>query len=260
MRKKIENDDSDVAREWLKYGIDRKAAKRSVMTLPYGSTRYSAVKFIDEYIQKRIDAGEKLVFANRQAAAVYLSTLVWNSIGEVVIKAPLAMAWLQKVARLCAEQKTPVFWVTPLGFPVRQAYYSQVETVLKTKMMGRIRIRSTTDKVDKRRQANGISPNFVHSLDATVMLLTTAYASDKGIKDFAMVHDSFGTHAANQSTLNTCLRAAFVDLYNEIEPLESFLEYAKALIPVKHHHKIPDLPEKGNLDINQVLQALYFFS
>lgn len=257
---KLKTDDSSIAREWLKYGIDRKAAKRSVMTLPYGSTRYSAVKFIDEYIQKRIDAGEQLTFVNRQAAAVYLSTLVWNSIGEVVIKAPIAMAWLQKVARLCAEQKTPVFWVTPLGFPVRQAYYSQVETVLKTKMMGRIRIRSTTDKVDKRRQANGISPNFVHSLDATVMLLTTAYAAKKGIKDFAMVHDSFGTHAANQSTLNICLREAFVDLYNDIEPLESFLEYAKALIPIKHHHKIPELPAKGNLDINSVLHALYFFS
>ena len=64
-------------------------------------------------------------------------------------------------------------------------------------MMGRIRIRSTTNKVDKRRQANGISPNFVHSLDATVMLLTVAYAKQKGIVDFAMVHDSFGTLAAN---------------------------------------------------------------
>ncbi len=263
VREKLEKEDAEkkwLATEWLKYGIDRKACKRAVMTLPYGSTRYSATEFVDEYIQKLIDSNQDINFSNRQQAAIYLANKIWQSIGEVVIKAPIAMAWLQQVARLCAEQKTPVFWLSPLGFPVRQAYYSQTETVLKTKMMGRIRIRSTTDKVDKRRQANGISPNFVHSLDASVMLLTVGYAHDIGLKDFAMVHDSFGTHAANQGKLNDCLRKAFVALYTEIDPLEVFLEYAQALIPEKHHHKIPELPEKGNLDITKVLDAKYFFS
>jgi DNA-directed RNA polymerase len=260
---KLEKDESEkkwIASEWNEYGIDRKACKRSVMTLPYGSTRYSATEFVDEYIQKRLDNKEDLQFQNRQQAAIYLAGNIWDSIGEVVVKAPEAMEWLQKVARLCAEQKTPVFWVTPLGFPVRQAYYSQAETVLKTRMMGRIRIRSTTNKVDKRRQANGISPNFVHSLDATVMLLTVAYAKQKGIVDFAMVHDSFGTLAANQKKLNDCLRQAFVDMYTQIDPLEVFLQHAHALIPEKLHHKIPELPKKGKLDINKVLEADYFFS
>tara|TARA_R110002110_G_scaffold171456_9_gene373927 strand:- start:19 stop:2424 length:2406 start_codon:yes stop_codon:yes gene_type:complete len=257
---KLKDDDSTYSNNWKSVGITRDATKRSVMTLPYGSTRYSATEFIDEYIQKRLDKGEKLNFNDRQKQAIHLAGVVWDSIGDVVIKAPEAMGWLQKVARLCAEQKTPVFWLTPLGFPVRQAYYSTSETVVRTRMMGRIRIRSTTNKVDKRRQANGISPNFVHSLDATVMLLTTNYAKQKGIKNFAMVHDSFGTHAANQGLLNECLRLAFVDLYSQVDPLEAFLKYALAIIPEKHHHKIPELPPKGNLDINEVLKADYFFS
>jgi DNA-directed RNA polymerase len=91
-------------------------------------------------------------------------------------------------------------------------------------------------------------------------LLTVAYAKEKGIVDFAMVHDSFGTHAANQGKLNKCLREAFVDMYTKVDPLEVFLQYAHALIPEKHHHKIPELPTKGNLDINKVLEADYFFS
>lgn len=260
VKTKLNADNSLYSNNWKSVGITRDASKRSVMTLPYGSTRYSATEFIDEYIQKRLDKGEQLNFTDRQKQAIYLAGVVWQSIGDVVVKAPEAMEWLQKVARLCAEQKTPVFWLTPLGFPVRQAYYSTSETVVRTRMMGRIRIRSTTSKVDKRRQANGISPNFVHSLDATVMLLTTNYAKQKGVENFAMVHDSFGTHAANQELLNECLRLAFVDLYTQIDPLEAFLEYALQIIPEKHHHKIPELPKKGNLDINEVLKADYFFS
>ena len=249
-----------LATEWLSKGVTRGACKRSVMTLPYGSTRYSATEFVDEYIQKRIDAGEDLQFENRQASSIYLASKVWNSISKVVVKAPEAMAWLQKVARLLADQKTPVFWVTPLGFPVRQAYYSQTETVLRTKMMGRIRIRSTTSKIDKRRQANGISPNFVHALDATCMFMTIHYCRQHGINSFAMVHDSFGTHAADQEDMNMCLREAFKDLYSQVDPLEDFLESVLPLIPEKLHHKIPELPKKGSLDINAVMNAEYFFS
>jgi len=249
-----------LATEWLDMGLDRGACKRSVMTLPYGSTRYSATEFVDEYIQKRIDAGEELNFQNRQASSIYLAGKIWDSIGEVVVKAPEAMAWLQKVARLLSDQKTPVFWITPLGFPVRQAYYSQAETVLRTKMMGRIRIRSTTTRIDKRRQANGISPNFVHALDATMLYMTIHYCKQHGINDFAMVHDSFGTHAANQQQMNVCLREAFRDLYSQVDPLDNFLESVLPMIPEKLHRKIPELPEKGNLDINDVMKADYFFS
>ena len=170
------------------------------------------------------------------------------------------MSWLQKVARLLSDQKTPVFWTTPLGFPVRQAYYSQAETVLRTKMMGRIRIRSTTSRIDKRRQANGISPNFVHALDATCLFMTIHYCKQHNINSFAMVHDSFGTHAADQEQMNICLREAFRDLYSQVDPLEDFLESVLPLIPEKLHHKIPELPQKGKLDINDVINADYFFS
>ena len=249
-----------LANEWLTIGLDRGACKRSVMTLPYGSTRYSATEFVDEYIQKRIDAGEEMNFENRQAASIYLASKIWESIGQVVVKAPEAMAWLQKVARLLSDQKTPVFWTTPLGFPVRQAYYSQAETVLRTKMMGRIRIRSTTSRIDKRRQANGISPNFVHALDATCLFMTIHYCKQHNINSFAMVHDSFGTHAADQEQMNICLREAFRDLYSQVDPLEEFLESVLPLIPEKLHHKIPELPQKGKLDINDVINADYFFS
>ena len=60
--------------------------------------------------------------------------------------------------------------------------------------------------------------------------------------------------------MNVCLREAFRDLYSQVDPLDNFLESVLPMIPEKLHRKIPELPEKGNLDINDVMKADYFFS
>ena len=260
VKAKLQLSSDPMAKEWLAWGIDRKATKRSVMVLPYGGTRYSCVEFVDEYVSDREEKGDKVPFHDRPKANIFLANVIWDSIGNTVIKAREAMDWLQKVARLCAATKTPVHWTTPLGFPVKQAYYSQKDMIVKTKMMGRIRIRSNTDKINKRKQANGISPNFVHSLDATHMFLTIDHCLQNGLKDFGMVHDSYATLPCDMDILNKCARSAFIQMYTEMDPLENFKDQITALIPEKLRHKIPPLPEKGKLDIHEIAKAKYFFS
>ena len=257
---KLKLSNEPVAKQWLAWGIDRKATKRSVMVLPYGGTRYSCVEFVDEYVSDREEKGDTVPFSNRPKANIFLANIIWDSIGNTVIKAREAMDWLQTVARLCAQTKTPVHWTTPLGFPVKQAYYSQKDMIVKTKMMGRIRIRSNTDKINKRKQANAISPNFVHALDATHMFLTIDHCLTKGVKDFGMVHDSYATLPCDMEILNTAARSAFIQMYTEMDPLENFKDQITALIPEKLRHKIPPLPEKGKLDIEEITKAKYFFS
>jgi len=257
--KKLKASDNPVAKEWLDLGIDRKATKRSVMVLPYGGTRFSCVEFVDEYVEEREEKGDVIRFKNRTAANLLLAHTIWDSIGTTVIKAREAMSWLQKAARLCASLSSPVHWTTPLGFPVTQAYYDQKDMVVKTKMMGRIRIKSHTDKINKRKQSNGISPNFVHSLDATAMYLTIDHCLAHGIKDFGMVHDSYATLACDMDTLNKCTRAAFIQLYTEMDPLADFRDQILGLLPDKLKAKLPELPNKGNLDIEEINSATYFF-
>ena len=256
---KLKDNDNPLAKQWLDYGIDRKATKRSVMVLPYGGTRFSCVEFIDEYLEDREDKGDKHSFENRSKACLFLAHIVWDSIGDTVIKAREAMDWLQKVARLVAKLNRPVYWETPLGFPIRQAYYDTKDLVVRTKMMGRIRIKSTTDKINKRKQASGISPNFIHSLDATAMYLTIDHARKKGINDFSMVHDSYGTHACNVELLGECTRSAFLELYQSEDPIEHLRDQLKHLLPEKDKHKIPDLPDRGDLKLDNVKLAKYFF-
>ena len=229
------------------------------MVLPYGGTRFSSVEFIDEYLSDRVARGEHMPFDNRGEACKYLGYLIYDSIGDTVSKAREAMAWLQEVAKLIAKLNAPVEWETPLGFPIRQAYYDTTDLVVRTKMMGRIRVRSTTDKINKRKQANGISANLIHSLDATCLYLCIDHARSKGVTSFAMVHDSYGTHACDVDAMGESARAAFLELYGSNDPLEMLRDQLIKLLPEKEHTKIPPLPEKGNLNLEEIRKAKYFF-
>jgi DNA-directed RNA polymerase len=66
---------------------------------------------------------------------------------------------------------------------------------------------------DRRKQRQGIAPNFVHSMDATHMLMTGSECVAEGIT-FASVHDSFWSHASNIDRMSVILREQFVKLYN----------------------------------------------
>jgi DNA-directed RNA polymerase len=71
-----------------------------------------------------------------------------------------------------------------------------------------------SDPVSKRKQLQGFPPNFIHSLDATHMLLSALRCDELGLS-FAAVHDSFWTHARDIETMNTVLRDTFIRIHSE---------------------------------------------
>ena len=73
---------------------------------------------------------------------------------------------------------------------------------------------------------------------------------------FAGVHDSFWTHAASVPQLNRILREKFVELYKR-PILENLEQELKERYPTA---ELPPLPQKGDLEIEEVLDAPYFFS
>jgi len=70
-----------------------------------------------------------------------------------------------------------------------------------------------------------------------------------------MIHDSYGVHAHHTPVLAKLLREAFVEMYTNNDPLKDFLDSASQVLD-----EVPDLPSKGELDINQVLLSDFFFS
>lgn len=256
----------DIARWWLDGDkITRKIVKRPVMTLAYGSGRYGMQDMILDELKKAAEKG-KLGDAGVKDLwpyAHYLSHVTYAAIGQVVVAARQAMEWLQEVAQIIAKNNLPVRWMSPAGLPILQAYRKMDAKRINTIIAG-IRLRSTIRfplrEIDSRKQAQGISPNFTHSCDAAHLMLTVESAKEQGIGSFGMIHDSFGTHAADSTQLAHILREQFIRVHDGTGVLERFRRDIINQIPEELRAEIPPLPEMGDLDLSEVLNSLYFFA
>lgn len=252
----LEPEEAAMRDKWLAHGISRKAVKRSVMTTPYGVTERTATEYIiDDYLREGM--GPTFDKTEYRRAAKLLMSAVWPAIGDVVVKGREAMDWLRKAARLIMKGRKDdtdvIAWTTPSGFPACQDYFTAEVHRINTWLHGpvKIRVMSETDEPDVNRHANGLAPNFVHSLDAAHLHLTTADCARQGITALAMIHDDYGTHAANAQALFDTIRKQFVAMYLACDPPAQLA----ALYP-----GLPPLPSKGTLDIMEVLESDFFFS
>jgi len=261
----LKSDPRRFASGWLGLEPNRKTTKRQVMTLPYGSTKYSCRGYTEEWLKERIEEGYDNPWPDTETfeATQYMATIIWDSIAEVVVAARNAMDWLQSCAKVVAKEQLPVYWQTPSGFPVMQVYNNFTSRRVKTKLgdaIVKLSLQQEELTIDRRRMANAISPNFVHSLDATHLVLSTDLAVNNDIHHFAMIHDSFGTHAANTDKLAACLREAFVGLYHGKDILEDFRAQIVRQVNPENHGDIRPVPEMGDLDVTEVRHSDFFFA
>jgi len=257
---KLRDSSKLLAKQWLAFGIDRKCTKRPVMTLPYGATRTSCQEYIYEYMYDKAEKqgwGQWTTSKEKFEACRFMSDIVWASIGEVVVAAREAMDWLQNASRVTSRKNLPVSWKTPTNFLVWQGTLKDEDNLVNTILSGRMRLTvySPTNQIDSRRQASGVAPNFVHSMDSSHMMMTTILMRREGITDFHMIHDDFGCHAGDVDVMNRCIRKAFVHMYSKHDVLTKFKEH----VETTYNCELPDLPEKGTLELDLVNQSEYFF-
>lgn len=123
--------------------------------------------------------------------------------------------WLANVNMDDYRFKSSIVWTTPLGLPVVQPYRESAVKQIETSISSvRVQMDNTLESVDKRRQLQGLPPNFIHSLDASHMMLTSLRFRELGLT-FAAIHDGFWTHAADIDRLSVELRDAFVRMHGE---------------------------------------------
>lgn len=240
--------------------ISRKIVKQPVMTLPYGATKSGMRGQIEQAAKKNLPG--LLPVQQSWGLSSYLAEVTYNAIGEVVVAARQAMDWLREAAKLAAGEDYPVRWTTPMGLPVLQEYRQRLSRTKEVHIDGamvKLELAAVGEKLDRRRQATGISPNFIHSLDAAHMQRTVLIARDNGIKSLGLIHDSFGTLAADTDMLHACIREAFVQQYSE-DVLGRFAEDLRSQLPPEAVAKLPPLPPMGTLDLDAVRESRYFFA
>lgn len=265
-----EGEDKDVARAWHLSGLlSRSLVKRPTMTYGYGSNQFG---FRDQVMTDTLRPaykayqrgdGEWFFEGNGFGASLYMAKIILQAVEATVLKAAEAMAWLKSVAGVVTSEGLPVRWTTPDGFLVMQNYREQEAHRIDTVIFGsRVTVQVSTDtpKVDKRKQASGFSPNYVHSLDATHLRLTVRRAAEEGITNFALVHDSFGTHAADTGRFFALLRETMVEMYRGRDVMQNLHdEIAGQLEPENQQNLLPP-PPLGALDIEAVVDCDFAFA
>lgn len=277
--------DIRIAEALLAFGITRKTTKKSTMTIPYGGTkigcRDQVTEWYNEEMTKRIqhdplyvspiktlviqdDEGVILNNRGENFALKQLHHYVWLALDETVVAARTAMKMLQQVCS--AVQKVnakgnPMVWTTPAGYKVYQDIKDQEETRIKTMIDGSINLFLKRDlkSINKRKMRTSIAPNFVHSLDASHLMLVLNALKNMGINNVATVHDSYGTHAGSCDLLHYAIRKTFIDMYSGDILLKFWQEQAR-LYPEAVQY-FPDITEirKGDLKLKHVLRSTHFF-
>ncbi|KAJ1333453.1 DNA-directed RNA polymerase [Microdochium nivale] len=150
-----------------------------------------------------------------------LDRLADESSNETKLKSKITMASKLLASKkggpegLLDQFRSTIVWTTPLRMPVAQPYRKATVRSVETCLSDlNLQIPERTDPVHRRKQLQGFPPNFIHSLDASHMLLTALQCDELGLS-FAAVHDSFWTHAADIDKMNLVIRDSFIRIHKE---------------------------------------------
>lgn len=244
--------EGDEVARLLKGKISRKLVKQTVMTSVYGVTLIGAKQQIKNRLAEIEGFPEDKLFA----ASLKIASITLSSLGDMFSGATKTMDWLYDAATLISRDGHEVQWTTAVGLPAIQPYRREGRTVVRT-LMQRVTLEKAGEHspVYGARQRSAFAPNFVHSIDSSHMLLTAIAAQRMGL-NFAAVHDSFWTNAAHVDRMNAVLRDQFVKLHSRalLEELrENFLIRYPGI-------EFPEVPARGELELEVVRDSPYFFS
>ena len=257
---------SSIPALWLKHNlINRKLCKRPTMTTPYGLLEYGMRTQTLDHLNSTYNGKETPFGPDTFHAVAYISGKIQEGIESVVRAARDTMAFLQSTAKAAAIDNIPLEWTNPAGLPVTQEYWSTRPYQISTRLAGRtikptVRIPTENRTINAKKSKSSISPNWVHSMDSGHLMLTIAQASfERPDMSFAVLHDSFATHAADAPLLATVLREKFIKIYQQPQ-LEIFLNSVTKNMSTEAKEEILPLPTMGNLKLEQIKNARYFFA
>ena len=247
--------------------VDRGICKPATMCLPYGITEYGSITDTIEMADEG-KLGENLrdtPAVTKYHLCAWLTRQILGGVEKIVTSAVVGMDWLKLAERRIQEVNTKneyIKYFTRLGFPAQQTYNKKTSKQIKT-FLGKTNIRLSVTResnaIDKRKSQSSIAPNYIHSMDATHLLMTAIKANVMaGIEDFSFIHDSFGVHASDTQRFAEIIRETFVTLY-EVDVLEELRNQWLTQFPTAD---IPPVPKEayGDFDIQEVKESLYFFS
>jgi DNA-directed RNA polymerase len=237
--------------QWGNY-IHRNVVKRAVMTDPYGVTLFGIRRYCKS--EGHLDWVGKDKIAG---AIMELATFIDKALKGTLVEPNKGKVWLKQVADMSSELMKNMEWTTPCGFHVVHQYYEIISRRSVTKLFNMKELYfgyPDKDTIDPRQVNLAISPNYIHSLDASHMWCTIKRMIDVDITSVSMVHDSYGCHAPYVSLMREFTKEEFHTMHKQ--PLLAML---KAELELTLKAVLPDTPDQGEFNINKVLESEYLF-
>ena len=253
--------------KWLQLQPDRSLLKPVVMTVPYSATRRAVFMYCQQWAFERgldLYGTDGWCFQRGAVASMhYMATILTRQTSLIIGPAKQAMAWFKTVGKHAGKQNIKLLWRSPSGLPVLQSYMEMRDTVIYLNHLTSVTRSFKAQLYDKalnpKRMSNALSPNVIHSMDASHMAFTTIDAFANGVTNLGGIHDCFATTPAEMGQLRDSVRNAFADLYTA----DRFTEIADQLVaqlPAELAAKLPPRPPMGDLDINLVRSSTYFIT
>lgn len=243
--------DTVVEQFWKQNEITRSMAKNPVMTYVYGAT---LLRNIDTIALALADAGVEPIKEGTKtlysitALATPVGKALRRGVEKTVPEAAKMMKFLQNVVRKHPDHCMQ--WISPVGVPVVNWAEGSIIKLVKIRSMGveGIQLKVGDKTYNTRAAANGIVPNFVHSMDAAHLCMT--------INEFdgsiLPIHDSFATHPSDVDAMHVALRSTFVKMYTDFE-ITQFLAFNQV------DTEVYEVPDQGNFELDKVNQAPFMF-
>ena len=255
--------DDDYGSEWARSGlIDRGLIKGAVLIIPYAATHSGMADALlealyESYRTKPRNTYQHPQWVSDRRACMWLAKIIRESTAEIIPAVLRGMEWMQEVAGICADNDLPAQWVSPTGLLVVNDYRTTDSKTIETFLGERYVVSTLTSegrKLSRRRCRATITANYTHSMDAALAAATVVGGAKRGIEYFHIVHDCFGTHAANLGKLRDTLLSCGSELFVNPQPLEDMRERLSGV------DGIPLPPIVGDFDPQAVTLSAYFAS
>ena len=223
--------------------MDRKTVKRTVMTIPYNAKPFSNRSYIRDALK------EKGVEIDKDDLTVTVQA-VRDAMHKVVPGPMSVMKWIEdEVSGIIKGGAKELEWVTPSGFVVNQCIMKRHVQRFDLQLLGRCQLSIATedkDEVDIARHKAATAPNLIHSLDASLLHLSTI----RFTHPIALIHDSVLSRACDMDELSAIVRETYMHLFAEHDYLNEFASQigAKSKPPII-----------GDLKPETVIDSTYFF-
>jgi hypothetical protein len=258
----------------------RKICKIPVMTFFYGASSTSINKNISKLINELGLYGDYSDIKNLRV----LTELIISNIEERLEGNKKIFIYLRGISEIISNNKKFPTWNSLDGFEIivkkmeirtyqkiitflhkvdtlSDSNSVKMETESKTTT---IEIGYESNIIDKIKIKSSIVPNYIHSLDATLLRMTALEMKNQGIVNSSWIHDSFGCSPNNVEKMFLIIKQQFIKLI-ESNPLNQIIDTLdrQARInnkPNKELDKLSIFKNDDKYDINDILKSEWIFS